>query len=155
MTRECIDVCHDYWGDCYEKYNDCGDAFLVMNVFILLVSLPYCCQVDVARIFGLYMALMVFREAVSLVTRCEACVNKDHRPWLGGDDRWYVISGHLATSILVTYLVYNSDVMKPLKITSVLLCFCVFFIQIATREHYTKDMMVTALIGWLLIKAYG
>jgi len=151
----CVDICHFFTCPQYNQYNHIGDCFIGFQVMLFFISLYYADASLVYRFAGLFMAIMIFREVVSLVTRCPSCVNTSNRPFLGGDDRWYVISGHLFTSIIMTYITWRSHVNGLLKIMMGLLTSIIFFVQIITREHYTKDMLITALIGFLLIKAYG
>lgn len=152
--RKCVDVCHDWLGRDYEEYNDLGDVVILINIGLLLLSLPHIETYWIGRIFGLLLALMVFREAVSLLTYCESNVNLKKRPMLGGDHRTYIISGHLTFVMMTTYLIFISQVSPWIQLLALFNAFCIFFIQIITLEHDTCDMLITALLVWLLLKAY-
>ena len=152
----CVDICHFFLPPEYQECNYWGDVVISIQLLFFLLVLPSIPIRVVGRITGLLLAMMVFREAISLMTRCSSCVNPHKRPWLGGDDRWYVISGHLLTSMMLTYMVWQGSssswfIQWFMGMFPVL----IFGIQILTREHYSKDMFITALLGFLLLKAYG
>lgn len=154
-SNRCIDICHDFVGDDFHQYNDLGDALIIINIGLLITAIAHSEHVPLRRFVVLFVVMMLFREILSLVTFSESNVNRANRPLLGGDHRWYILSGHLFTSIIITYLVGRSNINVATKITSVALSMGIFFVQIVTHEHYSKDMMLTLLICLLLIKAYS
>lgn len=147
------DIVYDFVEKNYDNYNDLGDAVALLNVGILFFALPHLAKYYTTRILSLFIFLMIFREVVSVVTFCESHVNKEYRPLFGGDSRLYTISGHLVSNMLITSAVCESQIPLIVKFTSILLTFCIFFVQIVTREHYSKDMLITSLLCFFALKS--
>ena len=154
---KCTDIFHEYCGKYITRYNYLGDLFIFFNILILLYILIIG-KVNydlVIKILLIGCCLFFFRGIVAGITICNADVNKDVRPWSSQhNDYWYIISGHTLNALLITYLIVKSKVHHIIKYASIILCVLVMFFQSCTREHYTCDIIITALIVHLIIKAY-
>jgi hypothetical protein len=149
------DYLHNLCWPSLRQYNYAGDILILSNFFLAALALPYLNYNASKKAVYLGIAFYSLRELLSIITYCETAACKEHRPWFGGDTRWYVISGHLLASSLITYALVQSDVSDLLKDFSTAITMMVFATQIATREHYTTDMVLTAVMVYLALKCYG
>jgi hypothetical protein len=134
-----------------------GDLFIFFNILILLYILIIGkINYDlVIKILLIGCVLYFLRGIVAGTTICKADINKDFRPWSSKDnDYWYIISGHTLNALLITYIIVKSNINYITKYTSIIFCILVMFFQSSTREHYTCDIILTALIVHLAVKAY-
>ena len=152
--RLCVDVVHELLGDEFVKYNSFGDLIVVVMVLLLVISLPYSNIDLVGRVVGLFFCVMVLRECLSVITFIESNVCKKKRPYLGGDQRTYLLSGHLIFSMMAAYIVCRSTLHEPLKFVAIFCALMIFPIQIITREHFAVDMLLTVVFVFMTMKAY-
>lgn len=145
------DIVHEKIGDLFLSHNDLGDLLLIGNFFLLLFTFLLT-SIDlqlVYRVIIIYISLMIIREMLVWVTHCECTADPIDRPLFSQDTTWYIISGHLLTSMTITFLIVMSETKLFIQVFSILISFCLFWIQILTREHMTCDMILTVVIFYL------
>jgi len=155
FCNNCEDVVHNWAGKKYEKYNHVNDILLCIN--IIIAALHFRC-IDVKlfkKVLPLLVAVYVFRQLLAYLTNCDAPVCTESRPTLSSDQKWYIISGHLTINMFVTYLIINSTASMYIKYTSILITALIFIVGILSREHYSKDMVLTLVFVYMAIKLYG
>jgi len=153
---KCKDIFHGFIGDKIIHHNYLGDLFLCMNLLLLFLVLGtglVNCALAI-KVFIIYIVLFLIRLILSSLTVCDANVNKKCRPYGSKDTYWYIISGHTLNALFVTYIIINSSAADIIKYASIILSLLVMIVQCLTKEHYSVDIVLTALIVHLSIKAY-
>ena len=156
QCSQCRDVVHEWGGKQIAQYNHLGDVFLFFNLAVLLVvlGLNQCDYLLVTQVLIIGTVIYFLRNFVASLTVCQANVNVEKRPWMSGDCYWYIISGHTVIVLLFTYIIVHSQTNLFLKMCGIMFCFLTMLFQIISREHYTVDIVLTAIIIHLALKAY-
>jgi hypothetical protein len=156
QCSQCRDIVHEWGGQKITEYNHLGDVFLFFNLATLLVvlGLNQCDYVLVTQVLIIGTVIYFLRNFVSCLTICQANVNISRRPWMSGDCYWYILSGHTIIVLLFTYIIIHAQTNTMLKMCGITFCFLTMLFQIISREHYTVDIVLTAIIVHLALKAY-
>lgn len=152
------DVFHLYFNGKYTHKHYVCDTILVTNICLFLgVQLcagltPFALE-NMLRICTYMLVVYFIRGITVALTTCDCTeMVKTNRPRLSRDTYWFMISGHTATTLLFTYLIFLTTSNTFVRIISVLLSIMVMGGLIVTQEHNSCDIPLTIFIVWLLVR---
>ena len=150
-NTRCTDTIHEWCGADMQSKNHLGDLFLCFN-FALLLNYSMI-DVDMVKKYTLIIIFIsIIRNLMALTTQCIADIHPTIHTWsnMCRNNLWFIISGHTVLTTSLTLLIWNSNFPLGLKVCSMFFSVMVCIFQIATREHYSCDIIIALGFVFLL-----
>lgn len=167
----CKDIIHDNYRK-LSKYNYMGNFLLFFQLSLatlIVISNARPPNKIIFILLSIWIFLMIFRLIIYKCTSCNINslslkqgdktpqktknpLNKRKPIW--GCDRWYIISGHTVSTIILSFLIMNSSIHYSIKILSILLSICIIVSQVITKEHKTVDVIITFFLTYFMVSYF-
>lgn len=127
------------------KYNQIGDTLILLQGILAVMAAQTTPTPVMKRMLLAWVVLLLIREVVKRSTQCPDTNAGPPTPF-GGPPGWHVMSGHMITSLLSTFIVLCSQLSAPWKLLSMSFSTVMFISRPLTQQHYTVDVLMTTLL---------